>query len=134
MLKLDRTLFPQRPADFVSIRCVPVLYKPILGSPEQLVVGVLCASAAGWHLERANRLDRLICLYGKNVDGLLLAIEVGLDTLEAAIQLPEFSVTDFRAGVSGMHLGEMSTTEEASLKAAAMYWLTSNCSLFSAED
>ncbi len=134
MLTLDKILFPQRPTDFVSIRCVPVLYKPILGSPEQLVVGVLCANAAGWHLERANRLDRLICLYGKNVEGVLLAIEVGLDTLEAAIQLPEFSVPDFRSGVSGMHLGEMSATEGSSLKAVARYWLTSHCSLFTVEE
>ena len=132
MLSLDRSLFPQRPADFVSISYVPVLYKPILGSPEQLVVGVLCSTEAKWHLERANRLDRLTCFYGENVKGVLLAIEVGLDNLETAIQLPEFSVADFTSAVSGMLFGDTNTSEASSLETAARSWLTSHSSLFSA--
>lgn len=130
MLILDRSLFPQRPADFLSINWAPVLYQPILGSPEQFVIGVLCFNDAGYHLERANRLEKLKCLYGDNSTGVLLAIELGLDVLSAAITHSDFSAADFKSAVSGMHLGEVDLTEGPSLEAVARCWLSAHCSLF----
>jgi hypothetical protein len=130
MIKLDRSLFPQRPSEFVSINCVPVLYRPILGSPEQFVVGVLCTSAAGIHVERANRLDRLAGLYGDNCEGVLLAIDLALDVLDAAAQVPDFDLSEFRSAVSGIVFGEGNTTEGNSLQIAAQSWLSAHCSLF----
>jgi hypothetical protein len=130
MLKLNRSLFPERPSNFISISVVPVLYRPILGSPEQFVIGILCFSAGGCHLERANRLEKLACLYGDNSTGVLLAIALGLDVLEAAIRSPDFSAADFKSAVSGMYLGELNLTENSSLEAAARIWLSAQCSLF----
>jgi hypothetical protein len=130
-LAIDRSLFPQRPAHFIPINRVPVLYRPILGSPEQFVVGVLCFNYSGCHLERANKLERLSCLFGGNCDGVLLAIGLALDVLEAAIQRPDFSIDHFESAVSGMCLGESHVTEGPSLEAAAQAWLSAHSSLFS---
>ncbi|TLX17010.1 hypothetical protein [Rhizobium sp. MHM7A] len=95
------------------------------------MVGVLCFNAAGHHLERANRLEKLTCLYGDNSTGVLLAIELGLDVLAAAITYPGFEVLDFKSSVSGMYLGEVGTTEAPSFQVAARLWLSSHCSLCS---
>ena len=130
MLILDLSRFPQRPATFIPIKCVPVLYRPILGSPEQFVVGVLCVSASGTHLVRANRLDRLSCLYGNNAEGVIVAVNVGIDDLEAAAQRVGFNVHRHDFLVSGMRFGEENRTEDMSMEAAGKIWLSAHSSLF----
>ena len=41
----------------------PVLFRPVMGSPEQFVIGIVVVSDGEAHIERANRLEKLNCVY-----------------------------------------------------------------------
>jgi hypothetical protein len=129
MLRIDKALFPQKTSAFASYARIPVLYRPILGSPEQFVVGALCYGPDRRHLERANNLSRLDGFYGPQAVGVILAIEIGLDALAAALLDPEFSIVDFRSPVSEMALGAEEIVEGRSLEEVAKTWLEAASSL-----
>jgi hypothetical protein len=129
MLKLDRSQFPQRPSNFITIKLLPVIYRPIIGSPDQFVVGVLSYVPGILNLVRVNRIDRLHAFYGENAPGVLLAVEIGLDDLEAAAKEDSFDPSTFAPGILGICLGEAIRTEATSLEMASHNWLLACSSL-----
>lgn len=127
---LDMSRFPQRTDDFRSMLRVPVLFSPIMGSPERFVIGCVCSDDDGIHLERANKLDRLVRLFGELSQGAIEAIEIVLDALSSAIHTDEFLFDSYRSPVSGFAFGERETTEGRSLQEAGSLWMSAMSSLY----
>ncbi|MCS4088429.1 hypothetical protein [Rhizobium sp. BK176] len=127
---LDRSRFPQRTADFRSVSLVPVLFSPIMGSPERFVVGCLCSDRDSIHLERANKLDRLTCLFGEQSKGAVAAIEIALDALSGSIHTDDFLIDTYRSPVSNCRLGETENREGRSLQEAGIFWMSAMSSLY----
>ncbi|OWK23967.1 hypothetical protein AJ87_26630 [Rhizobium yanglingense] len=130
MIRLNRALFPQRSDDFVSVTRVPVMYSPLLGSPESFVIGAVCYDGRGIHLERANSLSRLECFYGQQSIGAIVAIEFALDDLSEAIKSADFSLGRYRPSVSGLAFGEEERVEGRSLQEVSSSWMTAMSSLY----
>jgi hypothetical protein len=130
VIRLNKALFPQRGDDFVSVTRVPVMYSPLLGSPESFVIGAVCYDGNGIHLERANSLGRLDCFYGQQSVGAIVAIEFALDDLSEAIKAPGFVLDRYRPSVSGLAFGEQERVEGRSLQEVGSSWMTAMSSLY----
>lgn len=129
MIKLNAALFPKKTGEFSLVARIPVLYRPIMGSPEQFVVGALCHDANGRHLERANCISRLNSLYAPSAVGAIVAIETGLDALQASLAKKDFHPKSFRSPVSGLVLGDEELVEGRSLEEVSKTWLEASSSL-----
>jgi hypothetical protein len=130
---LDKSRFPQRTDDFRSVLRVPVLFSPIMGSPERFVIGCVCRDDDGIHLERANKLDRLDGLFGELSQGALAAMEIALDALSSAIHTDEFLFDTYRSPVSGFAFGEREMAEGRSLQETGCDWMSAMSSLYARE-
>lgn len=109
---------------------VPVLYRALLGSPEQFVVGAICYNDDGSQLVRANMLSRLECFYGESAVGAIVAIEFALQALDAAMAAPDFSLKAYRPAVSGLAFGEVERVEGRSASQVGSTWLEAMSSLY----
>lgn len=118
----------------VRAKWAPVLLAPLMGSPEQLVVGVVAVGDSGFYIERANALRRFECLYGKMAETAIFAAEVALDNL--ATDLAERglkAITEPRTSFSGVAVGPVSEGEASSLEEVARNWMISLSSLYNAD-
>ena len=130
---LTQARFPQLPS-VVRARWAPVYLSPILGSPERLVIAVVTVNEAGFHVEAANALTRLRCLYGRAAETALFAAEVALDELRGA--LAERGAEALRTGAlvfSGVSIGEVVEGEARTLSALARTWMAALSSLYKYE-
>ncbi|GLH75413.1 hypothetical protein SSBR45G_03210 [Bradyrhizobium sp. SSBR45G] len=115
---------------YVRAKWAPILLRPILGSPEQVVVGVAAVNASGFYLERATDLFRLECLLGENAAVAILAASAGLDALQADLASRSIdALSDYRPAFSGIAIGELRDAEGESLQAVAKSWLATLSSL-----
>lgn len=130
MLKLLASRFPQKTTTHSTMRRVFVVYRPVLGSVEQFVIGVVVIGKAGRHLERANRLARLEGLYGAQAPGAILAIEIALGLVESAIGEESFDPSEFRPGISGLFLLDDGETEGRSPSDLAVETMKAMSSLY----
>lgn len=131
MNALDKTIFPQPQRGFVRAKRAPVIFRPIIGSIEQLVVGAIAYDSRSAHLARANRLDRLHCFYNEHATGAILAIELALE--ELALDLgadPSLASGDYLAAMSGVAIGPSYDAEGVSLEIIASSWLAGMSSLY----
>lgn len=82
-------------------------------------------------MERANRLNRLECIYGSQAAGAILAIEISLDELAADLAAdPSLSSSEYQTPTSGIMLGAAQEVEGPSLEAIAKSWLAGMSSLY----
>jgi len=72
-VELDPDTFPAL-SQHVYAKWSPVLLAPISGSYERLVIGCAVANETGFHLEMANALNRLGCLYAARAESVLFAV------------------------------------------------------------
>lgn len=132
MLSLLETDFPAS-TGFVRAKWAPLLLRPILGSPEQLVIGVVAVNEAGFHLERANSFARLTCLFSGEANSSILASQAALDALEADLSSRALeAIVEYQPIFSGIVLGDVGEAEGPSLKSIASSWMASLSSLYSA--
>jgi hypothetical protein len=132
VLSLLETDFPTN-AGFVRAKWAPLLLRPILGSPEQFVIGIAAVNDAGFHLERANSFARLTCLFSSEANSAILAAQAALDAFEADLSVRSLAaIADYRPIFSGVGLGVVSDAEGQSLQAIACSWMASLSSLYSA--
>jgi hypothetical protein len=115
----------------VRARWAPVLLEPIAGSYERLVIGVAVVGEKSFHLELANALDRLKCLYADNAEGALYAIrltaqQLSQDLSRRALQ----ALTDPRPAISGIVIGDCREAEGESLEAIGASWMSTLSSLY----
>lgn len=130
MGSIDLGAFPDR-TGLTHMLWSPVLFRPILGSPEQYVVGVVTVGKGGFHVERANRYDRLNCLHEGRATAAQMAAEAALDVLTADLsERGERAIVEFRPVFSGVVLGEIGETEGHSLEDAASLWMATLSSLY----
>ncbi|UPJ48504.1 hypothetical protein IVB30_36540 [Bradyrhizobium sp. 200] len=132
MLSLLETDFPTN-AGFVRAKWAPLLLRPILGSPEQLVIGVAAVNEGGFHLERANSFARLTCLFSGEANSAILAAQAALDAFEIDLSSRALNaLAEYQPIFSGVALGEIGDAEGQSLKSIASSWMASLSSLYSA--
>jgi hypothetical protein len=126
MLSLDSSNFPSKDG-LVRATWAPVLLRPIIGSPEQLVIGVAAVGDGDFCIERANGFDRLQCLFAGDANMTIVAAQAALDFLseQLAVQ-PMCALTDF----SGVVIGEVREGEGESLRQIAVTWMTALSSLY----
>jgi len=129
---LDHSAFP---AIEKSVRAVwaPVLLEPIAGSYERLVIGVAAVNAEGFHVELANALGRLDCLYGDDAAAAVTAVRIAGECLRH--DLAQRSIDALRepeTAVSGILVGECREAEGFSLQQVAASWMAALSSLYDA--
>jgi hypothetical protein len=74
-----------------------------------------------WHLQAANALDRLKCLYGKEAEVAIEAIQVGLEMLQN--ELHERKELPRSLAVSGLSFGEANEAQAADAASLNQRWL-----------
>jgi hypothetical protein len=127
---LTPAAFPS-PKTSVRARWAPVFLTPILHSPERLVVAVAVAGEAGFHIERANEMRRLSCLYGRAAETAIFATEVALDELHGSLaDSGPGALTTGAFVFSGVSLGEVVEGEALSLQQIGRTWMSALSSLY----
>lgn len=115
----------------VRARWAPVLLEPIAGSYERLVVGVAVVSPEGFHVERANALERLQCLYADAADAAIYAIDLMTECLARDLAArAERALREPADVISGITLGECRDAEGESLQAIGESWMRILSSLY----
>jgi hypothetical protein len=115
----------------VRAQWAPVMIEPIVGSFERLVIGVAAVSAEGFHLEMANALDRLECLYGNDAGSLIYAITLTEEHLRHDIARRLLgALREPKPIISGTSIGPCREGEGESLASIACSWLSSLSSLY----
>lgn len=122
--------FP-RPAKTVKARWAPIFLSPVLGSPERLVVAVAAVSEEGFHVETANALKRLECLYGRAAETALFATEVALEELRTGLaSRGPAALTEGALVFSGVTIGEVTDGEARTVEDLARAWMKALSSLY----
>jgi hypothetical protein len=115
----------------VRARWAPVLLEPIAGSYERLVIGVAVVGENGFHLELANALDRLRCLYADEAQGALYAIQLTAEHLNHDLSHRALeALTDPKPAISGIVIGDCREAEGESLQAIGSRWMATLSSLY----
>lgn len=112
----------------------PVFLTPIRGSEERLVIGVAVLSDSGFHIEAANALSRLQCLYGAQADIVIQVAAIALDELryDLSARYAE-ALLDFRPTITGVSLGSVRESEGVSLQSIGQAWMSALSSLYDAD-
>ena len=128
-----------RPEDFPQLktrtkaRWAPILISPIMGSVERLVIGVAAVSHDAHHIERANVLRRLQCLYGAEAETIIFAAQAALDELKGDLAHRGIeALTEPRKTFSGISFGPLLEGEANSVEDLCRNWMSSISSLYSA--
>ena len=115
----------------VRARWAPILLEPIAGSYERLVIGVAVVSDRGFHLELANALDRLSCLYSDEAYGAIYAIQLTAEHLRQDLATRALeALTNPRTATSGVTVGECREAEGESLEKIGVSWMRVLSSLY----
>lgn len=99
----------------------PIFFHSNFDTPERLVAGVVSHVGGVWHLQIANALDRLKCLYGKESDIAIEAIEAGLQDLENTLR--ERNELPKHLAVSGLTFGEARNAQAIDAASLSQRWL-----------
>tara|TARA_R110001583_G_scaffold194956_1_gene367911 strand:+ start:70999 stop:71931 length:933 start_codon:yes stop_codon:yes gene_type:complete len=129
-ITLSSEIFPSL-ADSVHAKWAPVLFTPITGSCECLVVGVVAVNDDGFYIQKANCLERLNCFYGEAASAAISAIQIGFEYLEQdlltrsldALLMPDDVVTGFK-------IGSVKNVQGKTLENIAETWMMANSSLY----
>jgi len=112
-------------------RWAPIYLSPILHSPERLVIAVAVVGDDGFHVEAANALNRLECLYGGAADTAIFAAQVALDELHhSLLQYGEAALKQGGLVFSGVEIGEVRDGEALSLSEIGRLWMSAISSLY----
>ena len=129
MIELYATDFPSLD-DIRPYHWAPVLFQPIMASPEQLVVAVVAFSHGEIHLAVANSLDRLNCFYGMHAEWSRIAIDETLSEFHADISVrAEKAVLEPKLLFSGFAIGSIAQGDGHDATHVAEFWLQSISSL-----
>ena len=108
----------------------PVLFTPNPDSPERLVVAVVAAGEAGFHIAVADAAKRLSCLYGDAAATALLVQQSSVKALEADLAARGAAALSDPAPIfSGITIGHVRDGEAASMAELAGSWLDAISSL-----
>ena len=112
-------------------RWAPIYLSPILGSPERLVVAVAVVGDDGFHIEAANKLERLKCFYGRAAETALFAVEVALGELEEKIATEgQGALKEGELVFSNVSIGIVSEGEARTIEDLGRVWMSAISSLY----
>ncbi|HEX8443887.1 MAG TPA: hypothetical protein VF631_09600 [Allosphingosinicella sp.] len=95
------------------------------------MIGVAVANENGFHVEMANALDRLRCLYADDAEGVAYAIDLTADHLRLDIgKRGVRAIVEPQPLLSGVEIGMNREAEGASFEAIAASWMRSLSSLY----
>lgn len=115
----------------VRARWAPIFLSPIRGSDERLVIGIAVVSERAFHIEAANALDRLRCLYLDQADIVIQVTGIVLDHLRSDLATRGLqALTDYRPVVTGVSLGTLREGEGVSLESIGVSWMKALSSLY----
>jgi len=130
VVDLDSNSFPSF-ARSIRAKWVPVFLSPIRASQERLVIGVAVFNESGFHIEAANALSRLQCLYGSQSDIVIQVAGIALDELKADFAARSTdAIVDFRPSITGVSVGDLGNAEGTSLQTIGAVWMASLSSLY----
>jgi hypothetical protein len=130
IVDLESSAFPAF-ASSIRAHWVPIFLSPIRGSEERLIIGVAVFNSSGFHIEAANALTRLQCLYGSQADIVIQVAGIVLDELKHDVALRSAQAfLDFRPSVTGLAIGEIREAEGVSLQAIGAAWMSALSSLY----
>lgn len=115
----------------VRARWAPIVLTPISGSYERLVIGVAVANEVTFHVEMANALDRLQCLYAEDAEGVAYAIDITADHIRRDLETRAIdAILIPKPLIFGVEIGETREAEGATLAAIAASWMRNLSSLY----
>ncbi len=130
IVDLQRDSFPSF-AGSVRANWAPIFLSPIRASQERLVIGVAVFNDTGFHIEAANALSRLQCLYGSQADIVIQVAGIALDELKADFGTrSNEAIVDFRPSITGVSVGDVGDAEGRSLPAIGAAWMGALSSLY----
>jgi len=94
-------LFPAAPAH--PAEWAPVLWEPVMGTEERLMVGVVARCGEQWTAIRVVREDVFTAIYGKKESGAKAMVDMAIDLLRS--RLPLQSWYQIRLPITGFHIG-----------------------------
>jgi hypothetical protein len=122
--------FPQL-ENAMKAKWAPLLIEPIADSYERLVAGIIVVSDEEFHLEIANALGRLECLYGESATAIQYAIEIArIHYLQELRERGPSVLVEDISPIAGVYLGEPRDAEGDSLQEIARGWLEGISSLY----
>lgn len=134
MISLDAPIF-QDLGGLQRALWSPVLFRPIMGSPEQFVIGIAVAGDSGVHLERANQLRRLECVFSDAAEMAIIVAETALNIISVdLLKRSKSALTEFKPAISGVFLGEIREAQGISLQQIGASWMTTMSSLYKKND
>lgn len=133
IVSLEASAFPAFPSSSRA-RWAPVFLSPIRGSEERLVIGVAVSNGSGFHIEAANSLARLQCLYGAQADIVIQVAGIALDELRLDLAMRSVeSLIDFQPSITGVSIGAVREAQGTSLQAIGASWMSALSSLYDAD-
>jgi hypothetical protein len=127
---LDESAFPALEKG-VRALWAPIILEPIAGSYERLVIGVAAVNAEGFHVELANALGRLSCLYGEDAAAAVTAVHIAGECLLHDLAQRSFAaLREPETAVSGVLIGDCREAEGFSLQQVAASWMAALSSLY----
>lgn len=130
IVDLDSESFPSF-AHSTRAKWAPIFLSPIRGSQERLVIGVAVFNDTGFHVEAANALSRLQCLYGLQADIVIQVAGIALDELTADFSAQSGdAIAKFRPSITGVSVGDVGDAEGASLQSIGAAWMGALSSLY----
>jgi len=115
----------------VHARWAPLLLEPIVGSPERFVIGCVAIGESGYHIEIANAVDRLACLYGKQGLHLVQVIEQSRNWLASDLAQRGGAVFENpRLPFESLSFGEVRRGYGSSLASISADWMSALSSLY----
>lgn len=108
----------------------PILCQPKEASWERFVVGIVAIDEDGFHIEVANRLSRLGCLYDDRAMPIALAVEIAMGWLEEALSKGHTTLSEVVFPVSNISLGDCQVASGIQCKEVAQQWMGSLSSFY----
>ena len=108
----------------------PILCHPKEASWETFVIGIVAIDSDCFHIEVANRLARLGCLYEEKAMPIALSIEMAIGWLEEVLSAGEAKLEDIVFPVSNVALGDCQVATGIQCKEVAKQWMGSLSSFY----
>ena len=122
LLKVDR----KKPTNWA-----PILCHPREASQETFVVGIVAITEGEFHIEPANKLSRLACLYADDAKPLVLGIQMAIEWLESTLaDIPPSKLSAVEFPVSNITLGECRQAFGLGCKSIASHWMATLSSFY----
>lgn len=118
-----------------AVQCswAPIYIEPLMGSGERLTIGVVGANMEAFYLARANRLERLNCLFEDSAGAVIFAAETALDAFEAVLaEQGLHAMKDPQWLFDSVSLGAVQHVRGPSVREVATMWLAFSSTLHQA--